>query len=335
MGTVTRRETAGGVVHYRAQVFKRGVRDGRTFDTRADADDWIVTREAEILRMVGPVSRRTVAEAIEKYRDAAVRPRSDVLRYGRLLRTSWARLEIGALTTAHLADWRDARLLEVQPATVVREMTVLRAVLETARIEWRWIERNPLQDVRRPREPPARRRLLTEAELAAMRGALGFDGVSVRTIGHETAVALLFALETAMRAGEIVGMRWGDIDLGRKQVHLPKTKNGEQRDVPLSTAAIALLEVMRAKRMVRVRRDPAPGRVFHVDARALDVTFRRARTAAGLAGFVFHDSRATAITRLAKKLQPLELARMTGHKNLNELLSYYAEPAESIAERLG
>lgn len=334
MGTVTKRAAAGGV-RYRAQVFKHGVRDGRTFESRIEAEDWIVTREAEILRLGGPLSRRTVAEAIEKYRDTAPRPRADVLRYGRLLRSSWARLEIGALTTAHLAAWRDARLLEVQPATVVREMTVLRTVLETARIEWGWIERNPLQDVRRPREPPARRRVITEAELAAMRAALGFDGTNVRTIGHETAVALLFALETAMRAGEIVGMRWADIDIERKQVRLPKTKNGERRDVPLSIAAIALLEVLRAKRMIRVRRAPAAGRVFHVDARSLDVTFRRARTAAGLAGFVFHDSRATAITRLAKKLQPLELARMTGHKNLNELLSYYAEPAESIAERLG
>ena len=335
MGTVTRRVTTDGVVHYRAQVFKRGVRESRTFEARIDADDWIVTREAEILRMAGPVSRRTVAEAIETYRDAAARPRADVLRYTRMLREPWARLEIGALTTAVLADWRDARLAKVSPGTVVREMTVLRGVLEAARVEWQWIDRNPLKDVRRPREPPARRRVVTEAEIGALQAALGFDGTNVRTIADETAVAFLLALETAMRAGEIVGMRWAEVDVARKQVLLPKTKNGERRSVPLSTAALALLALMRAKRMVRIRRDPDAGRVFHVDARSLDVTFRRARKDAQLAGFVFHDSRATAITRLAKKLQPLERARLTGHKDLNELLSYYAEPVESIADRLG
>ena len=335
MGTVTRRAAADGTVRYRAQVFKHGVREGRTFDTRVEADDWIVTREAEILRGGRAPARRTVAEAIEKYRDAGPRPRADVLRYGRLLRESWAKLEIGELTTAVLADWRDARLKKVSPATVVREMTVLRGVLEAARVEWQWIERNPLKDVRRPREPPARRRVVTEAEIGALRAALGFDGTNVRTIADETAVAFLLALETAMRAGEIVGMRWAEVDVARKQVLLPRTKNGERRSVPLSSAALALLELMRAKRMVRIRRGPDAGRVFHVDARSLDVTFRRARKDAKLAGFVFHDSRATAITRLAKKLQPLELARMTGHKDLNELLSYYAEPVESIADRLG
>lgn len=335
MGTVTRRVTRGGQVRYRAQVFKRGVRDSDTFETRAEADDWIVTREAEILRLGGPVSRRTVAEAITKFMEAAERPRADRLRFGRLLKERWASLEIGELTTAVLADWRDARLKVVRPATVVREMTVLRGVLETARMEWGWIDRNPINDVRRPREPAARRRLITDAELAAMVTALRYDGENVRTIADETAVAMLFALETAMRAGEIVGMRWPDIDVARRHVTLPKTKNGDQRRVPLSTAAMALLERMKAKRMIRIRLAPNKTRVFHVDPRALDVTFRRARTAAGLAGFVFHDTRATAITRLAKKLQPLELARMTGHKDLNELLTYYAEPPESIAERLG
>jgi integrase len=104
--------------------------------------------------------------------------------------------------------------------------------------------------------------------------------------------------------------------------------------VPLSTRAVALFRVMAGKQLIN-RRGADTGGVFYVSSGALDTTFRRARVAAGLAGFTFHDARATALTRLSKILQPLELARMSGHQNLSELLTYYRETASSIAERLG
>ena len=66
-----------------------------------------------------------------------------------------------------------------------------------------------------------------------------------------------------------------------------------------------------------------------------DTLFRKARTKAGLTGFTFHDARALALTRLAKKVDVLTLARIAGHRNLKSLMVYYRESAEDIAKRLG
>lgn len=330
MGTVRKRGES-----YRAEVFRKGIRDSATFSTRVEAVDWMVRREAELLAGAVPVGRHTLKQAIDTYLSArSTFTRSDKARLGAIARLEWASGPVSALKPESIAGWRDDRIKVVGPGTVRREMSALRAVLEMARIELRWLTVNPMADIRRPPNPPARRRIITDAEVAAMVTALGFDGAHVETIGHETAVAFLLALETAMRAGEILALTPADVDYKRRVAILHKSKSGPGRDVPLSKRAIALFKVMAGKKMVRVntRRE---GRIFHVDGDSLDTTFRRARAAAGLSGFTFHDSRATALTRLSRILQPLELARMSGHSDLNELLTYYRESAESIAARLG
>lgn len=70
------------------------------------------------------------------------------------------------------------------------------------------------------------------------------------------------------------------------------------------------------------------------NGKTLDVLFRRLRDQAGIVGLTFHDSRHEAITRLAGKLEVLELARMVGHKNLNQLLTYYNKTAAELAQKL-
>ena len=329
MGTVVIR---GG--RYRAQVFRHGVRDSQTFDTRVEAQDWMVTREAEILRGQREPSRKTLREVAQKYMDTAEMSEPDKQRLARFLKHPVADVEIGKLTSEHLADWRDQRLKQVKGSTVKRERTVVRSMLEVARRTMKVIEANPMDDVRPPKKIPARRRVIGGAEIEAVLQALGYvEGVRVTTIMHEVAVAFLIALETAMRAGEITGLPWSAVDLKRKTVSLAKTKNGTSRDVPLSSRAVALFEAMAGKRLVRVRL-PVEDKVFHVDMERLSSVFRRARKQAGLDGFTFHDSRRTATMRLAKKVPVLDLARITGHLNINELMTYYAPTADELAELL-
>ena len=76
------------------------------------------------------------------------------------------------------------------------------------------------------------------------------------------------------------------------------------------------------------------GGSFGITVRQKDALFRKLCAKAGITGLNFHDSRHTAITRLAKKLTVLELARMVGHRDLNQLLVYYNESAEEIAKKL-
>ena len=325
MGTVYKKNS-----RWRAEVHKSGQRRSKMFDTRAEAKDWIAETEAELLS--GPVNKPTMRTAIDRYLKDPARSRWDALRLTAISKHDWSKLELEKVTASVLSTWRDERLTQVKPATVIREMTLLRSLFEAARRDWEWVKVNPIKDVKRPPATPPRNRVISDAERDEVLKALEYTGV-VETIQHEAAVALLIALETGMRAGEILSLTWELVDSQKQVATLLKSKTGPGRQVPLSKEAVRLLDLMRNRKMLRLRTARGKG-VFHLSSQSLDVTFRRARKAAGLSGFTFHDARATAITRLAKKLEPLDLARMMGHSDLSSLLTYYRESAASIAERL-
>ncbi|MDR2015430.1 MAG: site-specific integrase [Azoarcus sp.] len=136
-------------------------------------------------------------------------------------------------------------------------------------------------------------------------------------------VAFLFAIETGMRAGEICSLSWGAV---RGNVaYLPMTKNGFPRSVPLSVEALRLLGQL-------PKVDDA---AFGLTPCQIDAIFRKIRVRALISDLHFHDTRHEAITRLARKLDVMDLARMVGTRDLRILMVYYnATPAE-IAERLG
>nr|WP_307742538.1 tyrosine-type recombinase/integrase [Massilia varians] len=234
-------------------------------------------------------------------------------------------------TSEVVGKWRDHRLNtdKVSGSTVNRELNLLSNVFTVAAREWKWISASPTTDVRRPKESEARDRLYTEDEIERICLALGFDlddEQPITTVSQRVAVAFLFAIETAMRAGEICALvpRF----VAGRVVTLPEeiTKNGTKRKVPLSKRAVELLELLPA---------PAEGAtIFGITTKSLDTLFRKAKTRAGIEGATFHDSRHLAITRLAKKLHVLDLARMVGHRDLKQLQVYYNETAEEMAKLL-
>lgn len=139
------------------------------------------------------------------------------------------------------------------------------------------------------------------------------------------AAGMVLSVETAMRSGELCSLTWDQVDEAGAFVRLTKTKNGDQRDVPLSTRALAVLALL--------PRD-AP-RVLNVDDGTRDALFRRAKKAAGIDDLHWHDLRHEATTRLALRLSLLDLARMTGHRDPRSLMTYYNPTATEIAKRLG
>lgn len=325
MPTVTKRGNK-----HRAEINRDGYRESKTFESRQEAWDWGIQREGALLRGEVSRSKQTLAVACDR-----IEPKNKTqrIRLGLTRRYAFANIPMADVTPELIATWRDQRLREVKPGTVKREMGFLAGVFEQARREWRWLHTNPCADVRRPPAPPARTRLIADDEVEAMLAELGWSEV-VQTVHHEVAVALQLSLETGMRAGEILGLTWQDVALPKRTATLQKTKNGDRRDVPLSRRAIGLFKLMQGRTLVHVRRPSDPAKVFHIDTLTLDTLFRRARAAAGLDGFTFHDARATAITRLAKRLDIHDLARMIGHRDLNSLLVYYRASASEIAARL-
>ena len=190
----------------------------------------------------------------------------------------------------------------------------------------------PTAMVARPRLPKPRDRRLVDDKEVSLLAACG------KSRNHWLRPAVIFAIETAMRAGEILetkkqnpkagkdaygedkmteatpGLLWEDVDLKRAVAHLPKTKNGEARDVPLSTRAVEALKSLPRS---------LNGRVFGTTYNAIHLAHVRACERAGIKNLRFHDLRHEATSRLFEKgLNPMQVAAITWHKTLQMLKRY-------------
>lgn len=335
------RKTATG---WRAEVYVKGARDSATFDTKAAAQQWALKRDTELRSITSGAGSKThtVGDVLNDYRDKISptkrgerweRLRLDLIGKKEVDGRPFSKIRLADLKPSHIAAWRDVRAREVSGASVSREMSLLSHALDVAHKEWGWLTSNPMKGVKRPADAPPRDRLISPKEIEAVTLALGYqEGLPVGLPSQRVAVAFLFAIETAMRSGEILGLTSRTVDLEKRVAYLPLTKNGAARNVPLSTRAVELLALLPAVE------EGKP--LFGLSDKSRDTLFRKARDKAFAQTpkderLTFHDTRHEAITRLAKKLQPLDLARMTGHTNLNELLTYYNETAADIAARLG
>lgn len=316
---------------WRAQIKMSGVRESESFPTRQLANRWATEREAQIEHELtaGPERTRTLAAVLVRYRDE-VTPgkrgaRVERTRIDAIVRhyPGLVSLTLAALTPERLGQWRDERLGEVKPATVARYMTVLTAAIEHARREWRWLKTNPMRDVRRPGATPHRERTIHWREIRGLLKTAKYSRSRCRTMTEATARAMLFAIRTGMRAGEICALTWTDVRTDH--VILRTSKTGEGRNVALSRGALRVLAGMRGWH---------PVEVFGLRPQTLDALFRKLRDAAGLAGFTFHDARHTAATMIARKLDVLDLCKMFGWKNTTRALTYYNPTASDIAKRL-
>lgn len=309
-----------------------GIDDSKTFPTKAEAASWAAERETELRTPVtsGIVAVKTCDEAFERYAEE-VSPRKRGARWEKVRLKACAKFMIDGkrlgsmllkdIDTTIMALYRDLRLTSVKSSTVNREFNLLSNVFTVARQEWKWTVKKPIAEVKRPKDPKARNRLISNDEIEQLRIALGYNG-SVRTMRHALFIAFLFAIETAMREGEIAALKWDNIYADYACVE--KSKNGEERDVALSPEALRLLGTL-----------PKKGPLcFNLSADYMSATFRKVRETTLIVNLRFHDTRHEATTRLARKLHVLELARMTGHRDLKQLMVYYNETASEIAKKL-
>lgn len=316
------KKTANG---WQAQVARKGIRKSKILPTKQEARDWAARQERLILEGQAGHSDATLSDAFDRYANE-VSPKKrgerwEVIRLKKFKRLSIAGKRISEIEPKHIAEWRDEALKTLAPASVHREMELMSGVFAVAKREWGWVGASPMEGVKRPPKGPPRDRRVQPCELEALTIAAGDD---LSTATARTFHAFLFAIETAMRSGELVGLEWKHIDLASRVAHLPMTKNGSARDVPLSREAVRLLKAL-------PRMDP----VFGLTSQQRDILWRKVRDRAGVKDLRFHDARHEAITRLARKLDILDLARMVGHKNISQLQTYYNATAAEIAERLG
>ena len=310
------------------------VRQSKTFATRAEAKDWALVEETRIISQQSnsaSPSGRLLSDIFIRYA-REVSPlkkgcRWEKLRLDAFCRDPVSRVLLSKLSTDHFSAYRDRRLKSVSPSTVNREFTLMSHALETARKEWKWLRVNPLKDVRRPALPRPRDQRISDEDRDAICEALTWNQCKPpHNLKQQVAAAFCLCIETGLRAGEALALKWRDVHVARRFLTVIESKNGDKRDVPLSRRAIEILDLMRLS-------DTSRETVYTVTSASRDAVFRKCKPA-HLAHIHFHDARHEAVTRLSKKLDVLALARMVGHRDLRSLQIYYNASASELAERL-
>lgn len=308
-----------------AEVRIKGKYRSKTFDTKGEAKPWADGEEHKINKSGDIIYGKTLGDAFRRYADEES-PKKKGARWERVRLEKFQRDEIADtqlvdLTAEDFEKWMK-RQGSLSPASIRRELQLISPVLTKCR-KWKWLDSYPLKDVEFPPKGKARDKTYSETMIKRILVALDYSGAVVSQ-RHKIAVAFLFAIETAMRQGEIWGMDWGDVKWAGRYVFLPDTKNSTSREVPLSLRAIELLQSL----------VPGTGKVFAFSQASAGVIFRRALQLAEIEDMTFHDARHTAITRLAKKLDMLTLAKMTGHKDPRQLMIYYNPTSHDTAQLL-
>ena len=306
----------------------------KSFHSKADALKWARNVESQLdlgtllpkqtmprlmpmlVRYVAEVTPTKKGESQERYRAA------------QLMKTKLADLFMDKINGEVVAKYRDQRLTQVSNNTVRLELAFLSVVFEQARKEWGLAVSNPVRQIRMPKPGKPRTRRLEAGEEQALLSACAASGA------HYLHSFVVLAIETGMRFGELAGVTWANVNFEKRTIYLPDTKNGQARTVPLSTRAVAAVQIL--PRAIS-------GRLFSVKPGSIRSAFLIAvqKAKAGnhegmLINLRFHDLRHEAVTRLFEKgLNPIEVGMVSGHKTLSMLQRYTHLKPESLSHRLG
>lgn len=313
---------------WQARIIRKGHPTiAKTFLTRQDAEKWARSVEIEIHR--GTYINKSYAEKtqfkeiLQKYlNDVAPQMRSadsQAIRVRKLIRHPIAEVNMAQLSPKHIADYRDERLKVNKPNTVIRELAVLSSIINHARREWALNITNPVTMIKKPSSTQGRDRILNDEEFGRL-------FIELEKISPWYKPLVEFALETAMRRGELMSLLWANVNFEKSVAFLPITKNGDSRYVPLSMKAIRIIKSL--------PRD-IEGRVFPLNKGTVSILFLRAVRRAKVEDFHFHDLRHAAITRLSSIFSnPMEIAAISGHKSLSMLKRYTHFKAEDLVKKL-
>ena len=314
---------------WRAQIRRKGYPTlTMTFDTKLEAQRWAVEKETEIGRHSPEQVRQrienrqfTLNEALDRYEREVLPGKSASAQRTEPTMIKGLRQDLGALALVDVTGGQLASVMRLWQNErgwggnhIRLHLALLSFLFGVARKEWDMPELiNPVPLVRKPKLPKGRdRRLRGDEESRLLQ--------ECAKMNPELADIVRFAIETAMRQGEILDMTWDNVHLDRHTVFLPHTKDPkmpESRTVPLSEAAEQCLVRQKARQCAE------DGRVWKVQMEGLKYAYAQAKRKAGITGLTFHDLRHEATSRLAEKGLPImTLQAITGHKSMQMLKRY-------------
>jgi Site-specific recombinase XerD len=319
-----------GNLQWRAQVRRKGYPTTcKTFETKADAEKWARMIESEMDRGVF-VSRResekyTLSECLDRFIEEYIpnlkKADNEIARAKRLQKRKIAHRIMASIRAKDIADFKREREAEGSSGNTIRlDLALLSRLFNYARSDWGMESlQNPVQLVTKPKIAKGRERRFEGKEEENL----------LKACPQPFSYVVRFALETAMRREEISLLTWDNVDLENRSVHLPMTKNGESRTVPLSPVAIELLKEVRANNDNSLS-------VFNMSPSAITQAMEKARNKAKIENLRFHDLRHEATSRLFENtdLDLMEIRAITGHKTMQMLARYTHLRTARLADRL-
>lgn len=312
-----------GDYQFQVIVRRKGYRtQTKTFETRTDAEKWARDVEskmdASIFQDRREVENTTLHQALQRYLEAVSPLKrghvAEANRIKRLQRHPLALRSLASLRTTDYAYYRDERLKQVSNNTVRLELALLSHLYTIAIKEWSLPLQHALKNLGKPPSGAGRERRLIGDEENRLLNALDRPQARVSSVWLGSCIQL--AVQTGMRAGEILSMDWSQVNLSTGIIRLNRTKNGSARSVPLPLEAVHVLQQLPRN---------SNGRVIpnFYDTAGLGRAFRRLCTAANINGLRFHDLRHEAASRLAPHMTVQTLAKVMGWKTLQMALRYY------------
>lgn len=345
-----------GPYQWEAQIRRRGwPTQSKTFESKAEAEAWAQMIESEMARGVwldrSEAESTTLRELLDRYeKEVSPRKRSHEREVSFL--NTWRQTDLAARMVSRIrgsdvAALRDDWLKELAPASVLRRLQVLSHVFNTARKEWGMESlANPVELIAKPAPANERERRVSSEELEAI-----IEASQSRFL----AAMLRIAVQSAVRRGELVSLCWEHVHLDgdAPHLHLPMTKNGESRNVPLLPEVVEAIRWWRRRVVEEQGEDAArQGKVFPIRPDAVTRAFGRARDRARkdyeamcreagkpadanfLCDLTFHDARHEATAQFATLVDGTDLAKITGHRDPRMLMRYYHPTPEELSAKI-
>lgn len=330
---------------FRVRIIRKGYQSqSKTFSTRIEAVKWARKIETEIDQGVIKPNKTlanrmldkqlSFGEAAEHYiKNHSIHKRNCKTETGtiRTLIRYWGQEHAQNIDKAKVFALRDDLLSRGRSGdTVNHYYNAISKIYQMLQTEWSIAVDNPIKGMKRlPANPSRTKRINGEIETALLLACEQSTSKLLKPI-------VQFAIETGMRRGEFMGLKWPDIDLASRRAFLHVTKNGEPRQVPLTLKAVQILHEVKNEH---------PELVFPLSMDALRRYFERAvKTAKGnwissglnpFEGLRIHDLRHEALSRLSDAgLNVIELSHISGHKTLAMLARYTHPSHEAIFAKL-
>jgi len=310
---ITKYKTADNKTRYQVRVYYKGKRYG---GNKQVAQTWerqkLVELESKgVFTNTDEAHNITLKDCVIRYRDnVSIRKKGYSSEKGKLnniANSDLAQSPLANVQSKHIAEYRDQLLNDgYENATVKQYLALLSNIYTKIINEWEIKSvTHIVKGVARPKvENKRNRRLIGDEEQRLLE----------YTKGHYLYNAIVIALETGMRQGEIAALKWQDIDLAKRCMYVRKSKAELPRTVRLSLKAIDVLQAMKAS---------DSNSVFSVSASEISKAFTSAVRELDIHNLRFHDLRHEAASRFFEKgLNIKQAQQMTGHETIEMLFRY-------------